>query len=114
MKIYFTETFDKQPLYKCPHNTTDENNRLVYVGSEQCKRCEYCTHYEIDHSLVPKGMGDAVDDWYVQSFDAGMKQFNYQTVGFVNCKHGILDKGSVKLLWHKLLYNIKKVLYHEK
>ena len=110
MRIFFVESFDKQPLYKCPHNKTDKNNHLVYVGSENCRNCEYCTHYEIQHSLIPKGIGDNVDDWYVQSFENGMKQFNYKNVGYINCKHGMLNKGSIKLLLNKLIYKIKNII----
>lgn len=109
MRIYFTNTFDNKPLCKCPHNITDSNGNIMFVG-DACKSCPYCTHYEIKHSLIPKYMIDgSVDDWYVQSFAYGLNQYNRKDVGFVTCKHGIWDKGSLKLIFSRFFYKIKSI-----
>ena len=55
MRIYFTNTLNDQPICKCPHNMTDDNGNIKFVG-DACKTCPYCTHYEIKHSLVPKSI----------------------------------------------------------
>jgi hypothetical protein len=101
MRIFFTNTFENHPLCKCPHNVTDDNDQIIFVG-DACKSCPYCTHYEIKRSLVPKlVVENNIDDWYVQSYTHGMNQYHYKDVGFVICKHGIWDKGSLKLIFSR-------------
>ena len=109
MRIFFDNTVDNQSLCRCPHNITDVNGHIVFVG-DACKNCPYCTHYEIKHSLVPKvQVNSNIDDWYVQTFAHGMNQYIHRDIGFITCKHGIWDKGSIKLILSKLWYKIKSM-----
>ncbi len=110
MRILFTKSnYNDITLQKCPHNITDINGHIVNVGGDACKACKYCTHYEIHHCLVPKDISLDVDDWYTRCFEYGMNQFNYIPVGFVECKHGVFNRGSVRLMLHKIWYKIKSL-----
>lgn len=112
MRIYFTNTLNDQPICKCPHNMTDDNGNIKFVG-DACKTCPYCTHYEIKHSLVPKSIRyefENVDDWYVQSFSYGMNQYIRKDIGFITCKHGIWKKESLKMIFSRLWYKIKSMV----
>lgn len=109
MRILFTKSnYNNVTLQRCPHNTTDQNNNIINVGSDDCKACRYCTHYNIEHCLVPKDISTNVDDWYTRYSEYGMKQFNFMELGYIDCNHGI-DKGSVKLLLRKLWFKIKNI-----
>lgn len=110
MRIFFTKSsYTNTGLQLCPHNIKNDNNQIVCVGGDACKTCKYCTHYEIKHCLIPKDISNNIDDWYTRNSGYGMEQFNYMHIGFIECKYGVFNKNSVKLLLYKLWFRIKNL-----
>lgn len=109
MRIYFSTNSDNTSGQFCPHILKNDNDQIIRVGSDQCKQCKYCIHYEIQHSLMPKNIISSVDDWHLPSVTPGMSQYTYADVGFVKCGHTIYTKRSIKLLLKKMWWRVVRL-----
>lgn len=109
MRIYFSKNTDNSTGQTCPHIIKDEKGFPVRVGSELCKQCPYCIHYEIHHSLVPKKLISSTDDWYLPASETGLKQYSYADIGYVKCGHNDFDIGSIKLIFNKLKWRVVRL-----
>lgn len=109
MRIYFARNSDKKSGQTCPHSLKNNNDHLIRVGSDDCKQCKYCIHYDVQHSLVPKNLISSVDDWYLPVPDMGMKQYQYADIGYIKCGYTNSYKSSFRLMIKKFLWRVVRL-----